>query len=104
LRKISAFFKNKSNPVPITFKEGEKRKVVQKFSRNKLVLTSIFLAGFLCGSFMPFTLYSVWAQETDVTQTPNFEQAGIKKSLIDQVGDGHGNIALPTLFNDPMDL
>ena len=53
---------------------------------------------------MPFTLDSVWAQETDVTQTPNFEQAGIKKSLIDQVGDGHGNIALPTLFNDPMDL
>lgn len=44
---------------------------------------------------MPFMVESVWTQETDVTQTPNFEQAGIKKSLIDQVGAGRGDILTP---------
>lgn len=35
------------------------------------------------------------AQETDITQTPNFEQAGIKKSLTDQIGTGRGDINTP---------
>jgi hypothetical protein len=32
------------------------------------------------------------AQETDITQTPNNEQAGIKKSLEQQIGAGRGDI------------
>ena len=35
------------------------------------------------------------AQETDITQTPNTANAGIKKSLIDQVGTGRGTNMLP---------
>jgi hypothetical protein len=33
------------------------------------------------------------AQETDITQTPNYEQAGIKKTLAQQIGAGRGDIA-----------
>lgn len=35
------------------------------------------------------------AQETDITQTPNDEQAGIQKSLDQQIGVGRGNIETP---------
>jgi hypothetical protein len=35
------------------------------------------------------------AQENDVTQTPNFENAGIKKSLTEQVGAGQGDVLTP---------
>jgi hypothetical protein len=35
------------------------------------------------------------AQETDITQTPNIANAGIKKSLADQVGAGRGDINTP---------
>ena len=33
----------------------------------------------------------LYAQETDVTQTPNIENAGIQKSLIEQIGPGRGD-------------
>lgn len=42
-----------------------------------------------------FSVTLAHAQETDVTQTPNFEQAGIKKSLTDQIGTGRGDIHTP---------
>ena len=32
----------------------------------------------------------VYSQETDVTQTPNSENAGIQKSLSEQIGAGRG--------------
>lgn len=35
------------------------------------------------------------AQETDITQTPNNEQAGIKKTLEQQIGAGRGDITTP---------
>ncbi|HET6519017.1 MAG TPA: di-heme oxidoredictase family protein [Geminicoccaceae bacterium] len=35
------------------------------------------------------------AQESDVSQTPNAEQAGIKKSLQEQVGPGQGDVNTP---------
>ncbi len=35
------------------------------------------------------------AQETDITQTPNAANAGIKKSLTDQIGQGRGDIMTP---------
>jgi len=35
------------------------------------------------------------AQETDITQTPNNEQAGIKKTLEQQIGAGRGDINTP---------
>jgi len=36
-----------------------------------------------------------WAQLTDVTQTPNAENAGIHKSLSDEIGPGRGSIDTP---------
>ncbi len=33
-----------------------------------------------------------WAQETDVTQTPNAINAGIKKSFQQQIGAGRGTV------------
>lgn len=36
-----------------------------------------------------------YAQLNDVTQTPNTENVGIKKSLIQQVGTGRGNVMTP---------
>ena len=35
------------------------------------------------------------AQLTDITQTPNAANAGIKKSMLDEVGTGRGTSALP---------
>ncbi|MEJ2230607.1 MAG: di-heme oxidoredictase family protein [Nitrospirales bacterium] len=40
-------------------------------------------------------LTAAQAQETDITQTPNNEQAGIKKSLAQQIGAGRGDINTP---------
>ena len=38
---------------------------------------------------------SVSAQLTDLTQTPNAENAGIRKSLAEQVGEGRGDVLTP---------
>jgi hypothetical protein len=38
---------------------------------------------------------SAAAQLTDITQTPNFEEEGIRKSLADQVGAGRGDVVTP---------
>lgn len=38
---------------------------------------------------------NIWSQETDVTQTPNAVNAGIKKSLEDQIGPGRGDVNTP---------
>ena len=43
----------------------------------------------------PIFLTAAQAQETDITQTPNNEQAGIKKSLEHQIGAGRGDIDTP---------
>ena len=57
-----------------------------------------------CLAFLFLILSQVWlltclpgahAQETDITQTPNNEQAGIKKSLAQQIGAGRGDINTP---------
>lgn len=40
-------------------------------------------------------LTAAYAQETDITQTPNNEQAGIKKTLEQQIGAGRGDINTP---------
>ncbi|GJL49301.1 MAG: hypothetical protein NPIRA01_05280 [Nitrospirales bacterium] len=49
--------------------------------------------------FIPFSVlyFAVWgyAQETDITQHPNSINAGIQKSLQDQIGAGRGNINTP---------
>ena len=37
----------------------------------------------------------IFAQETDIIQTPNSANAGIKKSLEQQIGNGRGNINMP---------
>lgn len=52
------------------------------------------------------TVGSVAAQQTDVTQAPNAENAGIGKSLVEQVGAGHGDVRTPdssvfTIERDP---
>ena len=60
------------------------------------VMSSVLLMGSLIsGNLIPSTSDIVWAQETDITQTPNNEQAGIQKSLDQQIGVGRGN------FDDP---
>ena len=51
-----------------------------------LVLSPVWLLTGLSG---------VQAQETDITQTPNNEQAEIKKSLDQQIGAGRGDINTP---------
>ena len=38
---------------------------------------------------------STFAQLTDITQTPNTENAGIKKSLKEQIGAGRGDVLTP---------
>ena len=52
------------------------------------------------GFFIIFTCLFVfssssYAQETDVTQTPNSINTGIKKSLEEQIGEGRGNVDTP---------
>jgi hypothetical protein len=42
--------------------------------------------GLMCLALMLGFSVSAYAQETDITQTPNMANAGIKKSLADQVG------------------
>lgn len=42
--------------------------------------------------FVPAT---VFGQETDITQTPNAANAGIKKSLEEQIGPGRGDVDTP---------
>jgi mono/diheme cytochrome c family protein len=56
---------------------------------SKVALAMITLAGFI---WMPSPS---WAQETDVTQTPNAANAGAKRSYADQIGAGRGNILMP---------
>ena len=36
-----------------------------------------------------------FAQETDITQTPNAANAGIKKSYTEQIGAGRGDVLTP---------
>ncbi len=57
---------------------------------KKQVLSAISIVMLLPGSTS-----SVFAQLTDVTQTPNAENAGIKKSLSEQIGAGRGDILTP---------
>ena len=54
-------------------------------SRGMLALTMMAI-------FVPAITFG---QETDITQTPNTANAGIKKSLEDQIGDGRGDINTP---------
>jgi len=70
--------------------------MIFKRSKNIFVMSSVFLMGSLIsGNLIPSTSDNVWAQETDITQTPNIEQAGIKKSLADQIGAGRGDLFTP---------
>ena len=57
---------------------------------------SLFFFFLVLSPMWPLTgLPGVQAQETDITQTPNNEQAGIKKSLDQQIGAGQGDINTP---------
>ncbi len=42
-----------------------------------------------------FVPANTFGQETDITQTPNTANAGIKKSLDQQIGEGRGDINTP---------
>ncbi len=55
----------------------------------QLACTLVFMAGCLAWPSIGFS------QETDVTQTPNFANAGIKKSYAEQIGAGRGDISTP---------
>ncbi len=54
---------------------------------------SVVLLATLFGLFFGST--GIYAQETDITQTPNSENAGIQKSLSEQIGAGRGDIDTP---------
>ena len=72
---------------------------VKNFSKLTFLLPSIVVLSLIdCGG--------VSAQETDVTQTPNAANAGIKKSLEQQIGEGRGdentvNSSLYIIKRDP---
>ncbi len=57
------------------------------FPRTCMLLLVLLVIGWFAGL--------VWGQETDITQTPNSVNAGIKKSLEDQIGQGRGDINIP---------
>ena len=66
------------------------QKVRKKVRPHRVQLVGpLLLFGFLLGST------GLYAQETDVTQTPNLENAGIQKSLSEQIGTGRGDIDTP---------
>lgn len=67
---------------------------------KKLPLTRKICRNFLCGMFNGVFLSLLFlnigqAQETDIFQHANYEQAGIKKTLADQIGTGRGDIHTP---------
>ena len=66
---------------------------MREYERSRMSLFFVFLVlspvWFLTG------LPGAQAQETDITQTPNNEQAGIQKSLQQQIGAGRGDINTP---------
>ena len=51
--------------------------------------------GVLCAALVLSSVPVAHAQLTDVTQTPNAENAGIQKSLEQQIGAGVGNLTTP---------
>ncbi|MEE8142712.1 MAG: di-heme oxidoredictase family protein [Planctomycetota bacterium] len=57
-----------------------------------LVSRSLFWAVILAVFLLPSV---VQAQLSDITQTPNTENVGIKKSLSDQIGAGRGDVLTP---------
>jgi len=63
--------------------------------RSRFVLAVVAMAGFVLMSA------PAWAQETDVTQTPNAANVGSKRSYADQIGAGRGNLLIPdsSVFN-----
>lgn len=66
---------------------------MREFRRNGLSLLFLFL---VLGTLSFVTgLPEAQAQETDIFQHPNSEQAGIKKSLEQQIGAGRGDINTP---------
>ncbi len=66
---------------------------MQEYERSSLPLFFLFLVlstmSFITG------LSEAQAQETDITQSPNNEQAGIQKTLEQQIGAGRGDINTP---------
>ncbi|MCA9456114.1 MAG: hypothetical protein KC587_05590 [Nitrospira sp.] len=66
---------------------------MQEYERRGLPLFFLFLVlstmSFITG------LPGAQAQETDITQSPNNEQAGIQKTLEQQIGAGRGDINTP---------
>ena len=68
------------------------------FFKKNWMISGIFLCGMFTVAEVPpiFSLLDgVQAQETDIFQHPHVEQAGIRKSLADQIGTGRGDIHTP---------
>ena len=55
----------------------------------------LFVCSIVCSTIVLITSNVAVAQQTDVTQTPNRENAGIRKSLPEQIGEGRGNASTP---------
>ena len=65
------------------------------YCQGKVRLHWAGLAGLLSLSSFLFGGTVVYAQETDVTQAPNTANAGIQKSLAEQIGPGRGDSETP---------
>jgi hypothetical protein len=60
--------------------------------RRRLQIVPVILLGLAA---LLLAAAPLFAQLTDVTQTPNTENVGIKKSLEEQIGAGRGDINTP---------
>lgn len=67
--------------------------MIRKYVTSRREL--FFLLLVLCFAWLGAGLPVAKAQETDIHQHPNLEQAGIKKSLEQQIGAGRGDIHTP---------
>jgi hypothetical protein len=61
----------------------------------RLGCTSAWVAVMMCLSVAWFPSIATEAQLTDITQTPNAENAGIQKSLGEQIGTDRGDLMTP---------
>lgn len=66
---------------------------MREYERSRMSLFFVFLV--LSPVWLLTGLPGAKGQETDITQTPNNEQAGIKKSLEQQIGAGRGDLNAP---------
>ncbi len=77
---------NYPSPIPPRKRNYPMYTILKVRLRFRMLVGLSSLMGVLVGSTV------VFSQETDITQAPNTENAGIQKSLAEQIGPGRGDI------------